>query len=74
MLFVSGSKSSNGRILFDECRRANADSHLISNEHDIDPAWLEGKERVGITGATSTPMWLMNRVKEYVEKVSSQQS
>lgn len=70
VLFVSGSKSSNGRILFDECRRANADSHLISNEHDIDPQWLVGKERIGITGATSTPMWLMNRVKEYVENVT----
>lgn len=69
ILFVCGSKSSNGRILFAECKDANPDSHLISNETGIDPQWLTGKERIGICGATSTPMWLMNRVKEHVESV-----
>ena len=69
ILFVCGSKSSNGRILFAECRDANPDSHLISNETGIDSQWLKGKERIGICGATSTPMWLMNRVKDYVEAV-----
>ena len=69
ILFVCGSKSSNGRILFAECRDANPDSHLISNETGIDSQWLTGKERIGICGATSTPMWLMNRVKDYVEAV-----
>lgn len=64
ILFVCGSKSSNGRILFAECLDANPDSHLISNETEIDPAWLQGKQRIGICGATSTPRWLMNQVKE----------
>jgi len=66
ILFVSGTKSSNGRILFAECQDANSDSHLISSEHDIDPSWLTGKERIGICGATSTPRWLMQRVSDAV--------
>ncbi len=68
ILFVSGSKSSNGRILFAECLNANPDSHLVSNESEIDPAWLEGKERIGICGATSTPRWLMNRVADFIRQ------
>ena len=70
ILFVSGAKSSNGRILFAECLDANPDSHLVSNEGDIDPAWLDGKERIGICGATSTPRWLMQRVSETVKQLT----
>lgn len=66
ILFVCGKKSSNGRILFAQCLDANPDSHLISSESEIDASWLKGKEHIGICGATSTPMWLMNRVKDYV--------
>ncbi len=66
ILFVCGSKSSNGRILFAECLAANANSHLISNETEIDPAWLAGRLSIGICGATSTPRWLMAQVKDYV--------
>ena len=71
ILFVSGAKSSNGRILFAECLDANPDSHLISGETDIDPAWLEGKERIGICGATSTPRWLMQRVSDAVQQITT---
>ena len=67
ILFVCGSKSSNGRILFAECHTANPESYLISNADEINPEWLRGKESIGICGATSTPMWLMHRVKEAVE-------
>ena len=70
ILFVSGVKSSNGRILFAECKDANPDSHLISSESDIDPSWLQGKERIGICGATSTPRWLMQRVSETVQQLT----
>ncbi len=70
ILFVSGAKSSNGRILFAECLDANADSHLVSSEADIDPAWLKGKERIGICGATSTPRWLMQRVSDAVQQLT----
>ena len=69
ILFVSGAKSSNGRILFAECQDANSDSHLVSSEDDIDPAWLVGKERIGICGATSTPRWLMQRVSDTVQQL-----
>lgn len=68
ILFVCGSKSSNGKILFAECHDANPNSHMISNENEIDPAWLVGKQSIGICGATSTPRWLMNQVKNYVEQ------
>ncbi len=66
ILFVCGHKSSNGRILYSECLDANPDSHLITDETEIDPSWLEGKEYIGICGATSTPRWLMQRVKDYI--------
>lgn len=69
VLFVCGSKSSNGRILFQECLDANPNSHLISNESELDPSWLAGVQRVGICGATSTPRWLMNNVKEHIENL-----
>ena len=68
ILFVCGSKSSNGKILFAECLDANHDSHMISNEAEINPEWLQGKNSIGICGATSTPRWLMNQVKNYLEK------
>ncbi|MDY6413328.1 MAG: 4-hydroxy-3-methylbut-2-enyl diphosphate reductase [Bacteroidales bacterium] len=68
ILFVCGSKSSNGKILFAECHDANPNSHMISNENEINPSWLEGKHSIGICGATSTPRWLMNQVKNFVEK------
>lgn len=66
IIFVSGKKSSNGKILFAECLDANPDSHLISAEDELDPAWLEGKEHIGICGATSTPMWLMSKVQDKI--------
>lgn len=68
ILFVCGRKSSNGKILFAECHDANPNSHMISNENEIDPAWLKGKQSIGICGATSTPRWLMNQVKNFVEQ------
>ena len=61
---MCGNKSSNGKILFAECHDANPESHLISDETQLDASWLAGKERIGVCGATSTPMWLMHRVKE----------
>lgn len=70
VLFVSGSKSSNGRILFAECLDANPNAHQISDESEIDSAWLAGVTNVGICGATSTPRWLMNRVKETLGRLA----
>ena len=70
VLFVCGSKSSNGKILFTECLDANPNSHMISNENDIDEQWLNGISSVGICGATSTPRWLMTQVKDFIENQS----
>ncbi len=74
VLFVSGSKSSNGKILFAECLDANPSSHLIGGPDEVDHAWLGGKQSIGICGATSTPLWLMHRVKDEVEKIINQHS
>ena len=66
ILFVCGRKSSNGRVLFEECQRVNPNSHLIEGANEIDPSWLEGITSVGICGATSTPKWLMEQCREYL--------
>lgn len=73
ILFVCGKKSSNGKILFGECLDANPNSHLVSNETEINPEWLQGKVSIGICGATSTPMWLMNSVKAAAEQIACKQ-
>ncbi len=61
ILFVCGRKSSNGKVLFNECLRVNPNTHLIEGPEEIDPSWLKGIETVGICGATSTPKWLMEQ-------------
>lgn len=72
VLFVSGKKSSNGKFLYSECHGVNTATRLISDESDIDPAWIKGVSRIGICGATSTPRWLMERVKEHIGKLIEQ--
>lgn len=66
VLFVCGKKSSNGRVLSDVCRRANARCYNIEEASEIEASWFEGAESVGICGATSTPRWLMERVAEAI--------
>lgn len=69
LLFVCGRKSSNGRVLFNECRRVNANSHLIEGPNEIDPQWLKDElKTVGICGATSTPKWLMEECRDAILK------
>ena len=70
ILFVSGKKSSNGKALYQVCLSENPRSYFIENEEEIDSAWFHQADRVGICGATSTPMWLMEQVKEYVGGIS----
>lgn len=67
MVFVAGRNSSNGKVLFEICRAANPATYFVENEHELKPEWFEGKESVGITGATSTPQWLMERIKTAIE-------
>ena len=66
IVFVCGRKSSNGKVLFNECRRVNPNSHLIEKPEEIDMAWFDGLASVGICGATSTPKWLMEQCRDYI--------
>lgn len=66
ILFVSGKKSSNGKALYSVCQAANPKSYFISDSTEIQPEWFEGVETVGVCGATSTPMWLMEKVATFL--------
>lgn len=69
ILFVSGKESSNGKYLFEVCKKVNSNTFFISNEKEIDLEWFFDKvDSVGICGATSTPMWLMEKVADFVSK------
>lgn len=71
MLFVGGAKSSNSKVLFEICRSINPNSHFVTAESDIDTAWLKPlPSSIGIFGATSTPLWLMQRIKETIETLA----
>ena len=67
VLFVSGAKSSNGRVLYGKCREVNPRTHLISNATEVDPDWFSNAASVGVCGATSTPRWLMEQVRDKVK-------
>ena len=67
VFFVSGKKSSNGKMLFDECKKINPNSYLIDTPEEIDLSILKGAGSVGICGATSTPKWLMEEVSAYIK-------
>jgi len=69
VLFVSGRKSSNGKALFSVVNAVNPRSYFIENETEIEEQWLAGAQSVGICGATSTPLWLMQQVAERIEGV-----
>ena len=66
ILFVCGHKSSNGKVLFNECLRVNPNSHQIETPEEIQTEWLQGIETVGICGATSTPKWLMEQCRDAI--------
>ena len=66
IVFVSGTKSSNGNALFNVCKQNNSNSYFVSSSDEIDKGWFNKDERVGVCGATSTPMWLMEEVKERI--------
>lgn len=68
LLFVSGSNSSNGHYLFEYCKKVQPSTHMISDAGELDDQWFSGVNVVGITGATSTPRWLMEQVKERIEQ------
>ena len=69
ILFVCGRKSSNGKVLFNECLRVNPNSHQIEDPGEIRPEWLEGINTIGICGATSTPKWLMEQCRDRLSQL-----
>ena len=72
IIFVSGRKSSNGKVLYDVCRNHNGRSYNIEEASELDARWFEGVESVGICGATSTPRWLMEDVARGVEAMAQE--
>jgi 4-hydroxy-3-methylbut-2-enyl diphosphate reductase len=66
VLFVAGKKSSNGQYLFSICKEENPKSQIISEIDEINREWFSGVNTVGISGATSTPNWLMEEVADWV--------
>ncbi len=70
IIFVSGAKSSNGKVLLEECRKVNPRTYLVMEGSDLRSEWLEGAQRIGICGATSTPAWLMEEVARQVRALA----
>jgi len=67
VVFVSGKKSSNGKVLYEVCRQHNPHTYFVSAAAELSPEMFQPDEEVGICGATSTPMWLMEEVKHVLE-------
>lgn len=70
IVFVSGKKSSNGKALYGVCKLNNERSYFVENAAELNKEWFSGADKIGIAGATSTPMWLMEQVKEEILKLS----
>jgi 4-hydroxy-3-methylbut-2-enyl diphosphate reductase len=70
IVFVSGQKSSNGKMLYQSCKEENDNSYFISDVDEINPDWFKGINLVGICGATSTPRWLMENAQNTIENIS----
>lgn len=68
VFFIAGAKSSNGKVLFDECKKHNPNSHLIHNPEQVDLSLIRSNTSIGICGATSTPRWQMEEVVKIVKK------
>lgn len=69
IIFVSGKKSSNGKILYQVCKSQNERSYFISDTDELDSSWFKESDSVGICGATSTPDWLMEKVKDEIKEM-----
>lgn len=69
ILFVCGKKSSNGRVLFGRCLQSNPRTHMITNASEIHPEWFDGADSIGVCGATSTPRWLMEHVRDAAQGI-----
>ncbi len=70
VLFVSGKKSSNGKALYKVCKTHNDRSYFIENSSEVNPGWFLEDDSIGICGATSTPMWLMEDVARCIDETT----
>ncbi|SEJ13704.1 4-hydroxy-3-methylbut-2-enyl diphosphate reductase [Cyclobacterium xiamenense] len=68
IVFVSGTKSSNGKVLFNVCKEKNAQTYFVSSPEEVEQSWFTDGQSVGICGATSTPMWLMEKVRDRIRE------
>jgi len=71
MIFVAGKTSSNGKVLYKICKDANPRTYFVEDESELNRDWFVDVETVGITGATSTPQWLMEQIKLKVENMTN---
>jgi 4-hydroxy-3-methylbut-2-enyl diphosphate reductase len=69
VVFVAGKKSSNGMVLYNVCKEMNPNTYFVSSTSELNKDWFKENESIGICGATSTPLWLMENVKEVLEKI-----
>ena len=71
VIFVSGKKSSNGMVLYSVCKEVNPDTYLVSGKEDLEKNWFSSVNNVGVCGATSTPMWLMEEVAAEIRTIKN---
>jgi len=69
IVFVSGRESSNGKMLYSVCKKINPDTHFVSSPDELDKTWFKGKNSVGICGATSTPKWLIENIRDIISNI-----
>ncbi len=69
IVFVSGRESSNGKMLYSVCKNVNSDTHFVSSAEELDKSWFTGKKSVGICGATSTPKWLIENIRDIISNI-----
>jgi 4-hydroxy-3-methylbut-2-enyl diphosphate reductase len=69
IVFVSGRESSNGKMLYSVCKKINPDTHFVSSPEEIDKSWFDGKKSAGICGATSTPKWLIEKIRDIISNI-----
>ena len=69
IIFVSGSESSNGKMLYSVCKNVNPDTHFVSSLEELDNSWFIGKNSIGICGATSTPKWLIENIRDIISNI-----
>jgi len=69
IIFVSGRESSNGKMLYSVCKNINPDTHFVSSPEELEKSWFNGKDSVGICGATSTPKWLIENIRDIISNI-----